>query len=357
MGSPAEYRLITNTGLEDIVAAEARSLLGSAAIQSWSPRPLSAGGHVRLSIDTTPDTERLLSDLLTAYHVLRDRGALTLEAISPESIAERIDPVDFPELAGAISFRVTCARIGNHDFTHPQVERAVGGRLQEAYGTRVDLTTPAVVIRLDVVDNVVLVGIQLSRESLARRYRWAYKPRVTLQPPVAAALIKMATFRWDATATRCPLLLDPFCGSGTIVLEAVHAFDRVRALGSDWDDEAVAGARENAVNAGCEAPCAFFRADARDLQALAAESVDLVVTNPPFGVRLGSNIAFRPFYRAVLSEASRVLRPGGRMCLLVGKRRIDFTRALGDEKRLVRKHVRVINTGGVFPAAFVLEKR
>jgi hypothetical protein len=45
------------------------------------------------------------------------------------------------------------------------------------------------------------------------------------------------------------------------------------------------------------------------------------------------------------------------MCLLVGKRRIDFTRALGDEKRLVRKHVRVINTGGVFPAAFVLEKR
>ena len=61
------------------------------------------------------------------------------------------------------------------------------------------------------------------------------------------------------------------------------------------------------------------RWDARRLP-LADRSVDRVITNPPFGVQLGEPEEIGPLYRAVVAEADRVLRPGGRAVFLVGTR-------------------------------------
>ena len=350
------YRLTTTSGLEDIAAREARELLPS-FVRARS-RPLGARGHVAVTIRDTPgvrtDTLDRLRSLSTIYCVVEHRYAL--EALRPtiDWIRTSVIPDRFPEVGRVATFRVTCERTGSHSFTHPEVERAVGGVLVRRYGTAVSLEQPQYVVRVDITDEVLFFGVQRSADDLGKRYHWRYRPRVTLRPPVAAAMLRMATH--DFEETDAPgTILDPFCGSGTIALEAARLYPGATVLAGDWDEEAVRGTIENAHAANLVVHAA--QQDARAMEGVPGASIDLIVTNPPFGVRLAPGMHFRSFYQAVLLELHRVLKPTGRICILAGKRRIDFTRALADIDGLVRTHVRVFDLGGVLPAAFILAKR
>jgi len=127
-----------------------------------------------------------------------------------------------------------------------------------------------------------------------------------LRPVAAAAMVRLA----GAPPGR---LLDPCCGSGTIVQEALAAgWD---AQGSDLDEEAVSVARANVADA------VIQRADALSLPHPDG-AFDAVVTNLPFGRQFRPD-ADRPggssagWVRSALREAARVTRPGGRVVVLV----------------------------------------
>lgn len=350
------YRLTTPSGLEDIAAKEARELLPR-FVRARS-RPLGARGHVAVTISDPPEdrssTVDRLRSLSTIYCVVEHRYALEAPRPTLDWLRASVIPDRFPEVGRVATFRVTCKRTGSHSFTHPEVERAIGGVLVRRYGTAVSLEQPEFVVRVDVTDEVVFFGVQRSEDDLGKRYHWHYRPRVTLRPPVAAAMLRMATHDLERTDTP-GTILDPFCGSGTIALEAARLYPGATVLAGDWDGEAVRGTIENARAA--KLAVRAEQRDARAMEGVPDASVDLIVTNPPFGVRLAPGIHFRSFYRSVLRELHRVLKPTGRICILAGKRRIDFTRALADVDGLVRTHVRVFDLGGVFPAAFILAKR
>lgn len=346
------YRCTATPGLEDISAREARETVPG--FLRAHPKPLGAPGLLTIIARCEEGTESGLLGMSTIHHLVIHRFAARKPSLSRRHLGSLVPVELFPELDQADSFRVTCERIGQHDFTHPEAEREVGGRLQDVWRTPVNLSDPAVNIRLDIIGSAVFAGIQLSKQDLGRRYRWQYRPRVTLKPPVAAALIRMALHRREIHRPGSVTFLDPFCGSGTIALEAARLFPAATVIASDRDSEAVDGTRRNAEAAGLRISVA--KCDARSLENIPDESVDFVVTNPPFGIRLGSALDFRAFYRAVLAALARVLKANGRICILAGKRRIDFTRALQDTGRLVRTHVRVVDLGGTYPAAFVLEK-
>lgn len=106
----------------------------------------------------------------------------------------------------------------------------------------------------------------------------------------------------------------------------------------------------------------FLEGDARDMCALAAGTVDLIVTSPPYpmiamwdarfsamdgdvgdALRQGDGAtAFRLMHTELdrtWAECARVLRPGGIACINVG----DATRSLGDGFRLWPNHARIID--------------
>jgi hypothetical protein len=65
---------------------------------------------------------------------------------------------------------------------------------------------------------------------------------------------------------------------------------------------------------------------------------------------------FLTFYSRFLDVAAHLLKPGGRLVFLVWKRGV-IDRANRPHNRFRRNHVRVVETGGIFPRIYVFEKR
>ncbi|MGH4009706.1 MAG: TRM11 family SAM-dependent methyltransferase [Pseudonocardiaceae bacterium] len=146
-----------------------------------------------------------------------------------------------------------------------------------------------------------VAGLRLSDKRMRQHGTGRITERqAALRPVVAAAMILLA-----GEPPGC--LLDPCCGTGTILTEALSAgWD---ALGSDLDPEAIAIARENVPRASVD------RADVLDLPHDNA-TVDAVVSNLPFGRQFPVDDPAR-WLRRALTEMARVTRPGGRIVVLV----------------------------------------
>lgn len=127
--------------------------------------------------------------------------------------------------------------------------------------------------------------------------------RGALRPAVAAAMIAAAG---PARGT----LVDPFCGSGTILSEAIRA--GWKAIGSDIDPGAVASAQSNVPAA------TVTRSDVRELS-FADDSVQTIVTNPPFGKQHQpetAGLSERKWWDLVLDQFIRIIVPGAPIVLL-----------------------------------------
>ncbi len=365
------YLLTTNPGLEDIVEIELREQLRSRVVSVYDDHDLdsiaverkpwgmagtvlvSPPGNVASSGAVRSGIEDALLRMRSVYHIVRHLR--TVELAGNDLMAELLAAVEetaIETLSPDDTFRVSSKRSGTHPFRSVDIEREAGAVVQRRTGMSVDLEHYSVHVRVDLRDRLCTVGLQLTRDGLDRRWQWQYRPRVALRTVVAYGMLRLARLE---NMPGC--ILDPFCGSGTILLEAAAMFPQARIVGADKVLECVEGARENILAAGLDSRVSVEHADARDLvEEWPAGSVDAVVTNPPFGVRLGQKTDFEHLYDRFLRGVEHVLRPGGRAVFLGGKRRHYVSRVLARVRGLRMKHVRVIETGGVYPAVYVLER-
>ncbi len=373
--------LTTNPGLESIVAEEFRRRCAEAKLPAPQVelRPFGFGGQV--IVHTANSGAETALQLRSIHHVLRllyrfdlsDRSE-TVEVFADSAMVEEdiagnsADPPEaapcpeiariyrvlrqrgVPELDTATTFRVTTKRSGTHSFTSLDVQRFAGGALLARHGCAVDLENYDVDVRTDVIDRTCIVGVQLSRHPLSKRISRSLRPVAALKANVAYALLHLAGISDETTS-----MLDPFCGSGTILLEAAELHPHLRLFGSDYNATTLAGTRRNVASAGHSGRIALCCCDARRIATVYGRTFDAIITNPPFGIRHGQRINFDGFYHRLLEQAAQVLQPGGRLAMLSWKRGVidRVNRRQGLFRRL---QARVVETGGIYPRIYVLER-
>ncbi len=245
------------------------------------------------------------------------------------------------------------------------VKDAVVDRLRARWGFRPDVAreSPDVLVHLHLGGGSASVALDASGEPLSHR---GYRPRggpAPLSEALAGGLLALAGY--DGAAP----FLDPFCGTGTIAIEAALVATRTAPglarrfacerwtfadgavaarlreearearrvaaapiLASDIDRHAVEATRRNARAAGVEQAVRVARGDARDIRPPGAGS--LIVGNPPYGRRLGDAEGLRRLY-ADLGDALKARAAGCTVWLLVGDRELAKAIGLRPSRRIV----------------------
>jgi putative N6-adenine-specific DNA methylase/tRNA (guanine6-N2)-methyltransferase len=346
--------LTTNPGLEAVAAEELAERVRAAGLDAaveWV-RDVVRGRALLRSTLPVAELLAMARRLRSVHHLVRPVAEVALPAGAElKTIARALRETPITEMAGAPPFRITAKRRGAHAFNSLEVARVAGAAVIEATGAPVDLENPVVEVRVDVIDELCVIGVQHTRTALSLRHARPYRQRVSLKPNVAYAMLRLAALDRPPAA-----VADPFCGAGTIMLEAADLFPETELWAGDWDARAVAGTRANLAAAGVLGRSHVRHMDAlRMRRTLPPAGIDLVVANPPFGRRLGRGVKFHGFFRRWLDEARAVVRPGGRIAVLTAKRRA-FEAAVRRKSGLRLRHHRVVETSGLFPGIFVVDR-
>ncbi len=222
-----------------------------------------------------------------------------------------------------------CVRARKVEGSFPEVNthdvaRKVGKALSREH--EIDLTSPELTVRALLSEKVHLFisEHEIDRKQFDRR-KVAERPffsPISLHPRYARALINLTE------AKRGDRVLDPFCGTGGIVLEA--ALLGMRALGSDIDPQMVEGCRRNLEHFGVEGEVQV--ADIGDVPSMFGK-VGAVATDPPYGRAASTKKEdIDVLYRRGIKASAEVLSPGCRAVIVLPRE------ALSGEMELLELH-------------------
>ncbi|MEZ4670523.1 MAG: methyltransferase domain-containing protein [Anaerolineae bacterium] len=211
------------------------------------------------------------------------------------------------EISEKPSFSVSASFVGKRNYSTDDLKAVVADGIATAYGWPyvTDDQQAEVNIRLFIEHETAVVGLRLGQQPLhERQYKQIERPG-SLKPPIAAAMLQMAHVKAGTH------LLDPCCGSGTIIIEAAQM--GAMAQGSDLNKEAVKAARSNAKAADIHIRVEQW--DARHVR-LPDHSIDRVVSNLPWGRQIAVDDTLAAFYSDVCRELERIITSEGRVVLL-----------------------------------------
>ncbi|HEX2227929.1 MAG TPA: methyltransferase, partial [Candidatus Binatia bacterium] len=251
------------------------------------------------------------------------------------------------------------------NFITLKIKDAICDKSRRLSGRRPDVNTrdPDVPIQAHLTDREFMLYLDTTGEPLFKRGQRLVAGDAPLRENLAAGILRLAGW-----VPGIPLL-DPMCGSGTILLEAAQmaldiapglrrrfsfeklknfdprvwrellrrAADRQKNLtaqaihGSDISVGALKAARANLRANGLENVVTLKQADVLDISAPAEEGV--IVTNPPYGVRLSEREALAEFYPK-LGDALKKRFSGWRAYLLSADMRLPKLIHLAASKRI-----------------------
>ena len=329
------YQLFATTpkAMEDILADELRSL-GCGKVKSTI-----AGAYFE-------------GDLATAYRVclwsrIANRVLLqlsTFKVTSQDDLYQGISKINWfehlkPEGSFAVTFNAKNSEaINNTHFGALKVKDAVVDQMRAKFQIRPNINTEQPDIRINVNLNgeTAVLSLDLSGESLHRRGYRDTTIKAPIKENLAAALLIRS--KWPDTAKQGGTLIDPMCGSGTLLLEGAmiaadyapgllrdyygfigwkkHDADCWKALlfealqrknaglkqlptiaGFDKDRRNINTALTHIANAGLQNKIHLECRDIADAAPALSWKPGLVICNPPYGERLGDEQETTELYK------------------------------------------------------------
>ncbi|MFH7319223.1 class I SAM-dependent RNA methyltransferase [Desulfurivibrio sp. D14AmB] len=252
-----------------------------------------------------------------------------------------------------INARVSDSKISHSRYAALRLKDAIVDWFQQHFAARpnVDRERPDLVFDLHIRHNQAVISLDLAGESLHRRHYRQESVEAPIQETLAAAMIDFSGWNGDRQ------LVDPMCGSGTLLAEALMRRTRIPAgylrhefgfqylpdfipelwlqvkaeaqaairslpigllLGSDHDPSAIRAARRN-LNLLPHGTQVGLKVST--FQQLAPINNAVIVSNPPYGVRLGDRAAAA----ALVQELGTFLKhrcTGSTACLYFGDRQL-----------------------------------
>ena len=245
--------------------------------------------------------------------------------------AKQINWTDFISLKNtfAVSGNVSNSGITNSHYAALCLKDGIADSFRETSGKRpdVDARNPDIWLNLYIRDDEAVISLDTSGGSLHRRGYRKDSISAPMQETVAAAIIRFA--QWDGSVP----LYDPMCGSGTLLCEALLHYCRIPSgifrehfgfeflpdydrsiwakvkkeldgqirelqegyiAGSDASSKAVEIARTNIQNL---PHGERIRLEVHDFRDSSGMENGVVITNPPYGVRMGKSQGLELLYK------------------------------------------------------------
>jgi len=222
-----------------------------------------------------------------------------------------------------LSFAVRSTRIGEHSFQSMDLMQSAARALtlsmnKQGQKIKANLKKPQLFFRANIYDNYLTFGLSTNGLPLSQRYHLAFSHEAPLNRTIAAALL------WESSFRSHGRIIDPMCGGGTILIEAAlwrqgrslqlgkriydyhhhnyaiamehinnctdidhpyHIPKDQRLIGGERSDRKIAGTRQNLESLGANDEVILYQGNAKKLSYL-KPGHPLVVTNPPYGIRV-----------------------------------------------------------------------
>lgn len=311
-----EFPLIAKTlqGLEDILAKELAQI-GANNIQK-EKRGVSFTGNNELMYKANLHCR-------TAIRILKP--IFTFQAKNADEIYAQIKKIHWEKYFSAKESFAISAVVYSETFSHSKfvtykVKDAIVDYFKEKFNERpsIKITNPDVYLNIHIAHTTCTISLDSSGESLHKRGYRSDQTEAPLNEVLAAGLIMLTGWKGESD------FLDPMCGSGTLLIEAAmialnippgvfrkefafekwkdfdsEVFDRVynddsnerifkhKIYGSDISAQALKITEENCKSAGLSKYISLQKANFMELPTPTQKT--LIVTNPPYGERIGGN--------------------------------------------------------------------
>lgn len=356
----AKFFAVTSKGLADVLTQE---------IQALGYKPLDKG-PAGVSFEANWEgCYKANLELRTATRILLP--VLDFPAYQPDELYTNIKKHDFTKYftlddTFAIDASVRDSSFHDQRFVAMKVKDAIADQFREKFNERpnVDPKNPDVNIMVRIVKNQVSVAIDTTGENLSQRGYREEAGEAPMREHLAAGLIRMTGWGEDVS------LVDPMCGSGTLLIEAAlmlknvapgslrkrFAFQKfanfkpevwdkivtetlnkerlvsgVHLYGYDKDSKVLRIAQRNAERAGVDELITFQHCAVDMLK----RPVDkgMMVLNPPYGERLGVTEDLRDVYRDLAFTLKREFK-GWSCWLLSGNEELTKDLKLKSTRRI-----------------------
>ncbi|MDO4737610.1 MAG: THUMP domain-containing protein [Bacteroidales bacterium] len=314
-----EFKIIAKTfqGLEEVLAKELINL-GANNIEMG-----------RRMVAFTGDQEMLYkANFCTRTAVKILKPIKEFKATDADEVYEMVKKIEWEEYMDVNSTFLIDSVIFSDNFRHSKfvayrVKDAIADYWREKTGDRpnVGISNPDIRINIHIAEDLVTISLDSSGESLHQRgYKTASVP-APINEVLAAGLVLLSG--WDGECD----LIDPFCGSGTIIIEAAlialnvypgvfrkeyafekwkdfdsELFDRIynddsqerefdhKIYGYDINRQAVQIALDNVQNAGVKDIVSVEQRDFYEFEQPLDKAI--MITNPPYGDRITTDDIF-----------------------------------------------------------------
>jgi putative N6-adenine-specific DNA methylase len=244
------------------------------------------------------------------------------------------------------NFMVDCERLGNHNFNSADVQEEIAEYTRKKLKLKSDYKAHFFSIFIYIDNEIGHVGLDMAGKDLSKRKYKVYNYGSSIKGTIAYGLVRLAGF------DKKKILLDPFCNTGTIPIEACLFQEQVspwfydrsflfknycdfkfdsfqpkkskaikNILATEAKQKYTSSAKKNATVAGV--PLQISRVDIEWMDTkFEKESIDIIATKPIIPSKIIEEKIAEKLYKDFYYNADFVLKKNGKLAFITEKKEL-----------------------------------